>query len=68
VRGLRETNAGKPQNGALGSTQRLVEPSPEDVQVTLRLRDAGRLLNIELLDHIILGKEDAFSFAEHGLI
>ncbi len=31
------------------------EPSPEDKAVTRRLADAGRLLGIPLLDHVILG-------------
>ena len=31
-------------------------PSPEDLALTRRLRDAGRLLGIELVDHIIVGK------------
>lgn len=30
-------------------------PSPEDIRVTERLRDAGALLDIEVLDHIIVG-------------
>ena len=46
----------------------LVEPSPQDRDVTAKLSAAGRLLNIQVLDHIILGKDSAFSFAEHGLI
>lgn len=31
------------------------EPSPEDLAVTRRLVDAGRLLGIELVDHLVLG-------------
>jgi DNA repair protein RadC len=46
----------------------LVEPSEQDRRVTERLREAGKLLGIELLDHIILGREEHFSFAEHGMI
>ena len=30
-------------------------PSPEDIQVTEQLVEAGRLLDIELVDHIIIG-------------
>lgn len=36
------------------------EPSAEDVAVTKRLRDAGRLLGVPLLDHVIVGAADAF--------
>jgi DNA repair protein RadC len=43
-----------------------LEPSAEDVAVTTRLRDAGNLLSIKLLDHLILGKDAAFSFADSG--
>ena len=46
----------------------VVEPSPQDKSVTARLATAGGLLNIKVLDHIILGKDAVFSFAEHGLL
>src|SRR3954471_11097414 len=46
----------------------LVEPSPQDKSVTARLAAAGSLLNIQVLDHIILSRESAYSFAEHGLM
>jgi len=36
------------------------EPSAEDLAVTERLRDAGRLLGVPLLDHLILGADEAF--------
>ena len=38
-------------------------PSCEDDDVTNRLREAGRILGIPLLDHLILGEEDFYSFA-----
>jgi DNA repair protein RadC len=34
-------------------------PSPEDIQVTKHLRDAGKLLDIEVLDHVIVGEYGA---------
>jgi DNA repair protein RadC len=34
-----------------------VTPSPEDIQITHRLRQAGRILGITLLDHLILTKD-----------
>ena len=43
-------------------------PSENDKQVTRALVEAGRLLNIAVLDHVILTKESAFSFREHGLM
>lgn len=41
-------------------------PSAEDRRVTRRLTDAGRLLGIELLDHVILTREEWYSFSEEG--
>jgi DNA repair protein RadC len=41
-------------------------PSAEDKRLTERLRDAGTLLGIELLDHLVLGSERFFSFADEG--
>jgi DNA repair protein RadC len=42
-------------------------PSPDDMAVTQRVRDAGELLGIELLDHIIIGHHGRYaSFKELG--
>ncbi len=41
-------------------------PSREDRALTGRLLDAGRLLGISLLDHVIVGREGYFSFADEG--
>ena len=44
-----------------------VEPSIEDIQTTRRIRKAGEILGIPLVDHLILGNDtDYFSFTEHG--
>ncbi len=43
-------------------------PSAEDHRLTLVLKDAGALLGIPVTDHVILGGEDFFSFAEEGLL
>ena len=40
------------------------DPSHEDQAVTDRLTEAGRLLGIPLLDHLILGKDLLYSFTE----
>lgn len=46
--------------------------SRDDVSTTKKLYDAGKLMGIELLDHIIIGREDEketyYSMAEHGLL
>jgi DNA repair protein RadC len=41
-------------------------PSPDDHQLTRRLVDAGRLIGVEVLDHIIVGEGRYFSFREGG--
>lgn len=42
-------------------------PSPEDIQVTRQLVAAGRLLDIEVLDHLIIGRGHYVSLRERGL-
>lgn len=46
------------------------QPSAEDRALTIRLRDAGKLMGIALLDHVIIGDgtETYFSFADEGLM
>lgn len=43
-------------------------PSQEDIQVTKRLAQAGEILGIGLLDHIIIGDGKYFSFKEKGFL
>ena len=45
-----------------------LEPSVQDKAVTRQLREAGKLLGITVLDHLILTKESSLSFAETGLL
>jgi DNA repair protein RadC len=56
--------------GASASTLRAPQPSQEDRALTKRLVDAGKLLGIAVLDHIVLGDgtETYFSFADEGLL
>jgi len=42
-------------------------PSPEDVRVTEQIVQAGKLLDIDVLDHIILGQQKFVSLKERGL-
>ena len=42
------------------------EPSSEDRVLTTRLRQAGDLIGITVLDHIVLGDDRTFSFADQG--
>jgi DNA repair protein RadC len=43
-------------------------PSAEDVGMTERLRQAGALLGVKVLDHVILGHDRHFSFLDAGLL
>ena len=43
-------------------------PSGEDIAVTRRLREAGELMGIKVLDHIIVGDGEYVSFVERGLL
>ena len=42
-------------------------PSPDDMQITARIYQAGELLGIHLLDHIIIGDQKYCSFREEGI-
>jgi len=42
-------------------------PSPEDIKVTEQIVKAGKLLDIEVLDHIIIGQQRYISLKERGL-
>ncbi len=44
------------------------EPSEDDLEITKRLVEAGKILGIEVIDHIIVAKNDFLSFKEKGLI
>lgn len=46
----------------------LPEPSKEDIEVTRRLVEAGKIIGIEVLDHIIVGDESFISLKEKGYI
>ncbi|MFC5402090.1 RadC family protein [Cohnella soli] len=43
-------------------------PSPEDIQLTRRLGEAGKLLGIELLDHLVIGDNRFISLKELGCL
>ena len=43
-------------------------PSPEDAAITRDIAEAGKLLGIELLDHVVIGGERFVSLKERGLM
>lgn len=44
------------------------QPSQEDLNITRRLVEAGRVIGIGVLDHVIIGGRQYFSFADEGLL
>lgn len=43
-------------------------PSQENRAITKRLYDAGQLLGISIIDHIIVSESGFYSFQEHGAL
>jgi DNA repair protein RadC len=43
------------------------EPSPDDCSLTAQLEEAGRLLGIEVTDHVVIGRSGLVSLRERGL-
>ena len=42
-------------------------PSPEDIIVTRQVREGGKMMDIELLDHVIIGGQGFVSLKDKGL-
>lgn len=45
-----------------------LEPSSDDHEITRRMRDAGHILGISVLDHLIITRSGYFSFMENGVL
>ncbi len=45
-----------------------LKPSQEDINITKKINEAGKLLEIELLDHIIIAQNKFYSFKEEGIL
>ena len=45
-----------------------VQPSQQDIKLTRKINEGAKLLEINLLDHIILGDENYYSFADNGMM
>jgi len=43
-----------------------VTPSEADIKITKKIKDSGTLLDIAVLDHIIIGDNRFYSFADEG--
>ena len=44
------------------------EPSQDDLEITKRILEAGKIMGIDVLDHVIITKNKVFSFKENKLI
>jgi DNA repair protein RadC len=45
-----------------------LNPSESDSKITKKIKDAGELLDIQMLDHLIISDRDYYSFADNGLL
>ncbi|MEO6914351.1 MAG: JAB domain-containing protein, partial [Chitinophagaceae bacterium] len=45
-----------------------LRPSKADEELTFKIKEAARFLDIRVIDHLIVSEEGYFSFADEGLI
>lgn len=45
-----------------------LNPSESDIKITTKIKEAGNLLDIQLLDHLIIYDSDYYSFADNGVL
>lgn len=45
-----------------------LKPSEADLRLTKKIKKAGELMEVLVIDHLIVGEKDYFSFADNGLI
>lgn len=45
-----------------------LQPSEADIDLTRKMKDAGKMLDLPLLDHLIVSERGYYSFADEGLI
>ena len=45
-----------------------LNPSESDTKITQKIKEAGNLMDIQLLDHLVITSEDYYSFADNGLL
>jgi DNA repair protein RadC len=43
-------------------------PSPEDVDITRRLKEVGEVMGVRVLDHVVIGHDRFFSFSDKGML
>ncbi len=45
-----------------------LKPSESDSKITQKIKEAGNLIDIQLLDHLIISDKDYYSFSDNGLL
>ena len=45
-----------------------LNPSESDTKITRKIKEAGELMDIQLLDHLIISEKDYYSFADNGML
>ena len=45
-----------------------LNPSESDVKITRKIKEAGDILDVQLLDHLIIHDSDYYSFADNGML
>ncbi len=45
-----------------------LQPSGEDISITRKVKEALKLLDVQVLDHVILTTEGYYSFADNGIL
>jgi len=43
-------------------------PSPEDIDITKRLKEVGDVMGVRVLDHVVIGYDRFFSFSDKGML
>jgi DNA repair protein RadC len=46
----------------------VLRPSEDDLKVTERLRSAGEIMGVHIIDHIIIAEKGYYSFSQHNLL
>lgn len=46
----------------------ILKPSEDDLKITERLRSAGELMGIRVIDHVIITDKNYYSFSQHSLL
>lgn len=45
-----------------------IEPSPQDISITKKLVESGKMLELNVIDHLIIGNGKYYSFADEGVL